>query len=131
MNLSLTYHCCHIYENISGIYTGSIYHDSKLRANGFPGEGKRDNSVVATKSHRVGRPMVFLRQLKRAIVLIRNPYESMMAEFNRKNGHLNHTKRINPKMFKTESEYRGFSGYPGSILTTKDLMQKCPYMPRS
>ena len=73
-----------LFLHILGIYTGSIYHDSTLRKRGFPGEGTKGTSVVVTKTHeglctRKGHPLY-----ERAILVIRNPYDSMIAEFNRK-----------------------------------------------
>ena len=69
---------------LSGIYTGSVYSrrgDPELWQRGYYGEGIRNGSVIAVKTHgAVGRSTRF----QRAIVVIRNPYDAMFADFNRR-----------------------------------------------
>ena len=38
-------------KTCSGYNTGAVYNDANLRKNGFPGEGIRDGSVIAIKTH--------------------------------------------------------------------------------
>lgn len=74
----------HLIQQSTGIYTGAVYNDSQLRENGFLGEGLKNGSVIVIKTHRnFGTP----RQpnFTRAILLIRNPYDAILSEFNRRN----------------------------------------------
>ena len=41
-------------QQMSGIWTGSIYSDGDLRANGFPGEHKTGDRVMVVKTHEWG-----------------------------------------------------------------------------
>ena len=72
----------------AGIYTGSVYNDRELAMNGFPGEGVVNSSVVLVKTHSMfgiqTRPI-----FSRVVLLIRNPYDAIFAEFNRRMS--NHT----------------------------------------
>ena len=71
-------------EEFTGYYTGSVFHDGKLYRGGFKGEYEdyTDGKVIVTKAHtfRSERP------LTDAIMLIRNPYDAFLSEFNRVNG---------------------------------------------
>ena len=80
-------------QKVTGICTGSIVCDSSLRYEGFTGEGVHSASVLVTKSHDSS-----LRWSERqnsvqkhgytafdgAIFLIRNPFHSIVSEWNRK-----------------------------------------------
>jgi hypothetical protein len=70
-------------EEFTGYYTGSVFHDGKLYRGGFLGEYEEyeDGRVIVTKAHtfRSERP------LTDAIMLIRNPYDAFLSEFNRVN----------------------------------------------
>ena len=70
-------------EEFTGYYTGSVFHDGKLYRGGFMGEYEEyeDGRVIVTKQHtfRSERP------LTDAIMLIRNPYDAFLSEFNRVN----------------------------------------------
>ncbi|XP_048240954.1 WSC domain-containing protein 2-like [Haliotis rufescens] len=85
----------HLLQELTGIYTGAIYKNKKLMENGFPGEGRTDGTVVAIKTHASVSTIY-----KRAILIIRNPYESFLAEFTRQHsgqtgqGNLDHFKGI-------------------------------------
>lgn len=79
----------HLVQQISGIYTGSVYKDQGLRKHGFPAEGIQNSSVIAIKTHELGdeKREVF----DKAILLVRNPFDAMLAEFNRQfGGHIGH-----------------------------------------
>ncbi|CBY18180.1 unnamed protein product [Oikopleura dioica] len=71
-------------EEFTGYYTGSVFNDGKLYRGGFMGEYEeyQDGRVIVTKAHtfRSERP------LTDAIMLIRNPYDAFLSEFNRVNG---------------------------------------------
>ena len=41
----------HLLQLATGKQTGSIFHELRLKRNGFPGEGLTDGSVVAIKTH--------------------------------------------------------------------------------
>ncbi|XP_046543912.1 WSCD family member CG9164-like [Haliotis rubra] len=68
----------------SGIATGSVYNDVTLKQHGFPGEGVRDGRVVMVKTHEWGSE--HRRAFSRAVLLIQDPFDSLLAEFNRRNG---------------------------------------------
>lgn len=79
----------HLVQQISGIYTGSVYKDQGLRKHGFPAEGIQNTSVIAIKTHELGEEK---RQVfDKAILLVRDPFDAMLAEFNRQfGGHIGH-----------------------------------------
>ena len=91
-------------DNISGIYTGSVYNDPTLKKHGFPAEHKMDKTVVAIKTHSENSKKDHLKY-ERAIIIMRYPYESLLAEFNRQKGH-GQTRSANPKTFESKSELR-------------------------
>ena len=69
---------------------GSIYCDRTLREGGFCGEGLRGSSLVAIKTHdsslqwRGGKKTDSTRPVfDKAILLIRNPFQANIAEWNR------------------------------------------------
>ena len=41
----------HLLQLATGIQTGSIFHEMRLKRNGFPGEGITDGTVIAIKTH--------------------------------------------------------------------------------
>ena len=66
--------------DFTGIYTGTIYIDYQLQGRGFHGEGHKYNDVIAVKTHTAfdyQRP-----GFKRCILILRNPYAAIWAEFN-------------------------------------------------
>ena len=68
----------------SGIYTGSKYNgraDPELWQLGYYGEGIHNGSVIAVKTHGLVERRY---RYRRAIVVIRNPYDAMFADFNRR-----------------------------------------------
>jgi hypothetical protein len=74
---------------ISGVSTGSVYKDVALLKNGFPGESVVNGSVIAVKTHEWGQAT--REQFDAAILLVRDPFESILAEFNRRSGgHVGH-----------------------------------------
>ncbi|KAJ8355418.1 hypothetical protein SKAU_G00182120 [Synaphobranchus kaupii] len=79
----------HLVELASGYYTGSFYFDGSLYNKGFKGEKDywKSGRTVCVKTHESGRHEIEMYDA--AILLIRNPYRCLMAEFNRKcAGHL-------------------------------------------
>ncbi|XP_061163273.1 WSCD family member CG9164-like [Saccostrea echinata] len=81
----------HILQQATGINTGSVYRDYVLKVLGFPGEGVQNSSVLVIKTHEWG--VTEREKYQRAILVLRNPKDSLLAEFNRKNaGHIGHAK---------------------------------------
>ncbi|XP_062873116.1 sialate:O-sulfotransferase 1 [Trichomycterus rosablanca] len=79
----------HLIELATGYYTGSYYFDGTLYNKGFKGEKDywKSGRTICVKTHESGRRDI--EMYDSAILLIRNPYHSLMAEFNRKcAGHL-------------------------------------------
>ena len=81
-----------------GYYTGSLYTDTVLMKGGLLGENVKDGRAIAIKSHEVKNKHNF----RKVILLIRNPYDTIVAEFNRRLG--GHTKRISQDMFSQRSK---------------------------
>ncbi|XP_056362857.1 sialate:O-sulfotransferase 1 [Oenanthe melanoleuca] len=89
----------HLIEHATGFYTGSYYFDGALYNKGFKGEKDhwRSRRTICVKTHESGRTEI--EMFDSAILLIRNPYKSLVAEFNRKYaGHLGYA---------TERTWRG------------------------
>ncbi|KAG7224677.1 hypothetical protein INR49_011430 [Caranx melampygus] len=81
----------HLIELVTGFYTGSFYFDGTLYNRGFKGEKDywKSGRSICVKTHESGQKEI--EMFDSAILLIRNPYRSLMAEFNRKcAGHLGH-----------------------------------------
>ena len=78
-----------------------MYCDSSLREGGFPFECDRErNRVLVVKSHRENS----LKTFRRVILLIRNPYESILTFFHYRNsGHTGYTN--NAKFFTGGKKY--------------------------
>ncbi|CAH1780844.1 unnamed protein product [Owenia fusiformis] len=86
----------HLIQQITGIYTGSVYNDTDLLQNGFPGEGEKSGKVVVVKTHRVNK--LDKGKYKRVIILLRNPFEAYLAELKRHfGGHTSEITGINQK----------------------------------
>ena len=66
-----------------------MYKDVALLKNGFPGESVANGSVLAVKTHEWGQ--VTREQFDAAILLVRDPFDSILAEFKRRSGgHIGH-----------------------------------------
>ncbi|XP_007490031.1 sialate:O-sulfotransferase 2 isoform X2 [Monodelphis domestica] len=76
----------HLIELATGFYTGSYYFDGSLYNKGFRGERDhwRSGRTICIKTHESGQKEI--EAFDAAILLIRNPYKALMAEFNRKYG---------------------------------------------
>ncbi|XP_062445783.1 sialate:O-sulfotransferase 2 [Rhea pennata] len=76
----------HLIELATGFYTGSYYFDGSLYNKGFKGERDhwRSGRTICVKTHESGRREI--ESFDAAILLVRNPYKALMAEFNRKYG---------------------------------------------
>ena len=81
----------YLLEQATGIFTGSIYCDELLKIT-FPGEFIVSGSVVAVKTHHADSPelpkdvQLFLKKkvYDKAIVLVRNPFDALLSEANRR-----------------------------------------------
>ena len=81
-------------EKATGICTGSIYCDSPLRTGGFVGESVRDGSVIVVKTHTSDYQWKDDTEKRNkddayygsAIMLIRNPFDALVAEWHRLEG---------------------------------------------
>ncbi|EPQ03147.1 WSC domain-containing protein 1, partial [Myotis brandtii] len=98
----------HLIEHATGFYTGSYYFDGTLYNKGFKGEKDhwRSRRTICVKTHESGRREI--EMFDSAILLIRNPYRSLVAEFNRKcAGHLGYAADRNwkSKGFKGEKDH--------------------------
>ncbi|XP_037323792.2 sialate:O-sulfotransferase 1 [Pungitius pungitius] len=81
----------HLIELVTGYYTGSFYFDGTLYNRGFKGEKDywKSGRSICVKTHESGQKEIEI--FDSSILLIRNPYRSLVAEFNRKcAGHLGH-----------------------------------------
>ena len=79
-----------ILETATGICSGSIYCDDELKEGGFCGEGLQGSNLIVVKTHdsslswRGGnRKDNTTPVFDKAIFLIRNPFNAMIAEWNR------------------------------------------------
>nr|XP_039269002.1 WSC domain-containing protein 1-like isoform X1 [Styela clava] len=127
----------HLLEMATGIYTGSVYDEAELFSYGFYGEilEMTSNDILGVKDHVIHKRNK--KMYNKQILIIRNPYDAFMAEFNRKaSGHVGHR---NSSDFQT-SEWTKFvmvkadqwknmhlhilkTNKPTFILTYEDLIQ--------
>ncbi|XP_032902122.1 WSC domain-containing protein 1 [Amblyraja radiata] len=101
----------HLIEHSTGYYTGSYYFDGTLYNKGFKGEKDywRSGRTICIKTHESGKREI--ETFDAAILLIRNPYKALMAEFNRKRaGHLGYASERHWK----SKEWPEFVGTYGS-----------------
>ncbi|XP_065832234.1 WSCD family member GA21586-like, partial [Oscarella lobularis] len=79
----------YLLEQSTGVLTGSVYNDGSLVSIGFLGENVMNPTVLVHKTHelyRPGRPLA--EWVDGVVVLMRNPFHAIVAEFNRKtHGH--------------------------------------------
>ncbi|XP_060765496.1 sialate:O-sulfotransferase 1 [Neoarius graeffei] len=88
----------HLIELATGYYTGSYYFDGSLYNKGFKGEKDywQSRRTICVKTHESGQREI--KKFDSAILLIRNPYHCLVAEFNRKNaGHLGYATEMHWK----------------------------------
>ncbi|XP_029296026.1 sialate:O-sulfotransferase 2 [Cottoperca gobio] len=76
----------HLIELATGFYTGSYYFDGSLYNKGFKGERDhwRSGRTICIKTHESGKKEI--ESFDSCVLMIRNPYKALMAEFNRKYG---------------------------------------------
>mmetsp|Transcript_6641 Transcript_6641/g.8657 ORF Transcript_6641/g.8657 Transcript_6641/m.8657 type:complete len:358 (-) Transcript_6641:159-1232(-) len=111
----------HLIQSGSRYLTGSVYHDTAIMDQ-FPAEGKRDQSVIVTKTHfpcggcwRIkSGALVKERQtgdLKTAnsiVYIIRSPFDAILAEFKRVMSGKNHTGDVADLSVYTGSVWKDF-----------------------
>ncbi|XP_077980652.1 sialate:O-sulfotransferase 1-like [Glandiceps talaboti] len=92
----------HLLEISTGIYTSSPYYDGTLYDGGFLGEGldHKEGRTVVAKTHEF---YPIKSDFKTAIVLIRNPFDAFVADFNRIKG--DHVGFANSESFHEQSWY--------------------------
>ena len=108
-------------QQATGICTGGIYCDTTLRVSGYPGESLRSGSTLVVKTHQVDPRWTgvfyppnttdnyFKKESKKvpvydaAIFLIRNPFDALVAEWNRfltaQSMRDNHVRTLNETFF--------------------------------
>ena len=94
-------------EQTTGIYTGSIYCDAELKAKGFLGEKLSSSNVLAVKTHYPNKELFVpykeyhdpdkFKNVSAAIVIIRNPVDSLVSHWNWKHG--GHVSVMKPVLF--------------------------------
>ena len=90
----------HLLQQASGIYTGSIYCDTTLKAI-FPGEYIASANVLAVKTHHPDtvqlpddvQEQTGKNKYDKAILLIRNPFDALVSEANRRWSEKQHTEK--------------------------------------
>lgn len=79
----------YLLQQVTGVSTGSVYKDVALLRNGFPSESVNNGSVIVVKTHEYGASV--RDSFDAAILIIRDPFDSVLAEFNRRSGgHIGH-----------------------------------------
>ena len=74
----------YLIQQATGFLTGSVYKDYALLKNGFPAENVNNGSVLVVKTHEFGSGA--RKSFEKVILLIRDPFQSLQAEFNRRSG---------------------------------------------
>ena len=102
-------------EQVTGIFTGSIYCDEDLRSSGFFGEQIISSNVLAVKTHYpgAGKPKLGFSNpahVDGVIFIMRNPLDSMVAERKRQVlGTNSHTGDIGPEHFGMSCTYHMYA----------------------
>uniref|UniRef100_H2Y6K7 Uncharacterized protein n=1 Tax=Ciona savignyi TaxID=51511 RepID=H2Y6K7_CIOSA len=78
----------HLFHVTTGVWTGSLYFDKKLCKGGFLGEVSDcfDPSVFGIKVHDKLHADVMKCHFDVIVLVLRNPYHSILSEFNRRQG---------------------------------------------
>ncbi|CAH1780237.1 unnamed protein product [Owenia fusiformis] len=97
----------HLIQQITGIYTGSMFDDIDLKKHGFPGEGRTDGHVVVIKTHDVST----FEYYQRVIIIIRNPFDAFLADFKRLMNKEEHVGEITEDEFKEKNMITPFSKF--------------------
>ena len=79
-------------ESATGIYTGATYCDPAYLRVGMIGEGLETESVLVIKNHELSDPKALPKLYDKAIYIVRNPFDAILAEHNRGIAHANKNK---------------------------------------
>ena len=137
----------------TGICTGGVYCDVTLRKSGYPGECLRSGKTLVVKTHLPDPkwtgvkylPSVFDNQFLKAskipvfssaIFLVRNPFDALVAEFNRlisDNRSDSHVRTIDEKFFSKTKFYNNRKQCinltrSGKIQHFADFRQNCDFV---
>ena len=87
----------YLIEQATGIFTGSVYCDKSLKII-HPGEHISSSNVIVVKTHQAEATLVPISQemfghfhFNQAIFLLRNPFDALVSEANRRWGGYSHT----------------------------------------
>ncbi|GFT14499.1 WSCD family member AGAP003962 [Nephila pilipes] len=98
-------------QQATGILTGSVYRDYSLKRNGFPAESVANGSVLLIKTHEWGETT--RQKFQKAVLLIRDPFGCLVAEFNRRaGGHVGHA---SPEKFHKGNAWPNFVQTHGKL----------------
>ena len=102
-----------------GVYTGSIYPDKQLYNNGFLGEMQNTRLVSVIKTHEAKyiRPKI---HYEAAIILIRNPHDTLLSGFNFWFTGYNHTGHAERTLFTT----KGNNNYLFALIYSRQHSKK-------
>ncbi|KAJ0172941.1 hypothetical protein K1T71_011117 [Dendrolimus kikuchii] len=103
----------YLLQQVTGLVTGSIYMDYGLRVHGFPAENVTDGSVLVVKTHEA--PPLEPDKFKSAVLLIRNPRDAILADFNRL--HKGHIGTAPKSAFKKKMHERRMSDWATYVAT--------------
>ena len=70
-------------ESATGVYTGAVYCDKSYIEKGMIGEGVTTENVIAIKTHASPNVAKEVINPDKAIYVIRNPFEAILANYNR------------------------------------------------
>ena len=70
-------------ESATGIYTGAVYCDKSYIEKGMIGEGVTTENVITVKSHASPKIAKQVINHDKAIYIVRNPFGSILANYNR------------------------------------------------
>lgn len=75
----------YLLEQVTGVFTGSQDCDIVLKASGLLGEGVQSSNVLVVKTHKPSDLIETTpkRHFKAAVVLVRNPFDAILAEYHR------------------------------------------------
>lgn len=101
-------------EDVTGYYTGSVYVDKSLAIKGLIGEYEEagNGRTIGIKAHGMNG---MAKQSAGVILLIRNPYDAMLSEFNRRESG-NHTGNPDPALYDDPIFAKRITSYSGRYL---------------
>ena len=108
------------------IFPGAVYCDLSLRTKGFTGEGVQGSSTLVVKTHEStpkfpGRRLrTDLRFFRAGILLLRNPKDSLVADWNRRRSKTQNKSTISNHYLYVGEEYFG----KGRVLCDNSLFSQ-------